>query len=91
MVEKCGCTRYYMPRNKTTPICTAKDLVCSWEENGNFYENIDENPCDCYPACNNIEYELFSVSDDDLEEDMTLGEFFRLKDLKDDKDRFEIL
>ncbi|CAG9810348.1 unnamed protein product [Chironomus riparius] len=93
MIADCGCTRYYIPRNKTVPICTAKDLMCAWNVTGYFYENVDSHPCDCYSACNNIEYELYSVSEDDLDEDMKLGEYFDMDDLRseEESERFTVI
>ncbi|CAG9810349.1 unnamed protein product [Chironomus riparius] len=86
-IAKCGCVRYFMPRDMTTSVCTAKDLVCSWTEMVNYYENIELNPCGCYHSCNYIEYELFSITETDVEDDMILGQFFTMDDLKNEEDR----
>jgi amiloride-sensitive sodium channel len=73
-LTKHGCVRYYMPRFKSTPICTTKELDAVSYTEIDFEDGLDSNQCDCYPPCNNINYELFSMAEINLLPDMNYGD-----------------
>jgi hypothetical protein len=79
-LSKHGCVRYYMPRDSSTPICTTKVLDNVIISEIEFEDASDTNHCDCYPPCNNIQYELFSWAEINLLPEMNYGENFDFRD-----------
>jgi amiloride-sensitive sodium channel len=75
-LSKHGCVRYYMPRDSLTQICTTKVLDDEISSEIEFEDASDTNHCDCYPPCNNIQYELYSWAEINLLPDMNYGENF---------------
>ncbi|CAH1733825.1 unnamed protein product [Chironomus riparius] len=81
-LNKHGCVRYFMPRDKSTPLCTSKDLQAVSFTEIDFEDNADGHQCDCYPPCNNIQYELFSWAEINLLPDMNFGEHFDFRRIR---------
>ncbi|XP_070508797.1 pickpocket protein 28-like [Chironomus tepperi] len=76
----CGCVKYFMPRNSSTPVCDISKLQCAEEANDNWLENdksYRENsmPCNCYPSCSTIKYDVISSTDMDFKTEKTLKAF----------------
>lgn len=58
-LKKCGCVKFYMPRDKNTKICTFTQLECRWNSSHkltSFYTEDEMMACDCYSPCNDIKY-----------------------------------
>lgn len=56
-LDACGCVLFWMPRNQTTSVCKFSDLQCI--EDTRSHKNKKFKPtCSCYPACNDIKYEV---------------------------------
>lgn len=51
---KCGCVKFYMPRDKNTKVCTYAQLEC--KQNANYNTEIEMLACACYSPCNDIKY-----------------------------------
>jgi len=79
-LTKCGCVKYFMPRNSSTPVCDITKLECAEDANDNWLEN-DQNyrensmPCNCYPSCSTIKYDVLSSMDMDFKTEKTLEAF----------------
>ncbi|KAL7011593.1 hypothetical protein ACKWTF_014336 [Chironomus riparius] len=58
-LSKCGCVRYYMPRDNITRICQSIHLPCVNRAYNTFIN--DHQQCNCLTACNYVEYELISI------------------------------
>ncbi|CAG9811450.1 unnamed protein product [Chironomus riparius] len=79
-LTKCGCVKYFMPRNSSTPVCDITKLECAEDANDNWLENDQsyrENamPCNCYPSCSTIKYDVLSSMDMDFKTEKTLKIF----------------
>ncbi|CAB3220489.1 unnamed protein product [Arctia plantaginis] len=60
MLDVCRCVYYYMPKNKTTPICGKSDAKC-YANMSKIIPGQDTSCKECLPACNELAYsERFS-------------------------------
>jgi amiloride-sensitive sodium channel len=62
-VQKCGCSRVFMPRADETRICNWNDTTCILDIFYDFQEQQADGPsplnlCNCLPPCTNIEYSV---------------------------------
>ena len=79
-LSECGCVKYFMPRNSTTQVCDITKLECaedatdSWLENDKSYRE-NSMPCNCYPSCSTIKYDVLSSMDIDFKTEKTLEIF----------------
>lgn len=69
-VENCGCVKFSMPRNSTTPVCSLLEAACfayameTWP--GNIESKNSDKPCDCLSTCSDIKYEMSVEADSRL-------------------------
>lgn len=82
-MAKCGCVKFSMPRDTSTPVCGAKSVTCYneaedahlWQE---FYDGLSRKEssyshggsteCNCLPSCTSIAYDAeMSQADFDWE------------------------
>ncbi|CAL8093922.1 unnamed protein product [Orchesella dallaii] len=62
-IAKCGCKRYYMPRNASEQLCGPQKFECAEEVKFNKTKNGIRNTCNmCLPSCTEIYYEMQSTS-----------------------------
>lgn len=79
-LDQCGCVKFFMPRNASTPICNLTRLECaeeawdSWLENDKSYLQ-NSMPCNCYPSCAQVKYEIVSNIDSDFDTNKTIQAF----------------
>ena len=57
-ISYCGCVRFWYPRNSTTRICKFSEIDCVNEFRDAFKARNMDSECKCYPACNDIQYEI---------------------------------
>jgi amiloride-sensitive sodium channel len=68
VLENCGCVAFYMPRNSSTKICGLENGPClhkcnfKWPLNDEMADG--KTPCECYPTCNDIEYNVQEIDTD---------------------------
>lgn len=71
-LKLCGCVKFSMPREKETQICDLNKIKCYtnlirlWP----FHDDEKGNDCDCYEACNEIEY---VINHDRIIKDIFIG------------------
>ncbi|XP_044252515.1 pickpocket protein 28-like [Tribolium madens] len=84
---KCGCVKFYMPRDNSTPICGPNSYECT--ENAESELQIKElehkisgrSLCDCKPSCTNLKYSVeTSHSDFYFKEYFKVHNEFKLED-----------
>jgi amiloride-sensitive sodium channel len=79
-LKSCGCVRFYMPHNDSTPVCNITRLECAssaeneWLEQSEDYKH-DSMPCKCYPACAQVKYEVEMFSEVDFPTNKTMEAF----------------
>ncbi|XP_047000469.1 pickpocket protein 28-like [Schistocerca americana] len=58
-VRECGCSAYYMPREKEVPICGGSKMPCVKEAQSRFYGDTKNlTACQCLPGCVEINYNI---------------------------------
>ncbi|XP_044262688.1 pickpocket protein 28-like [Tribolium madens] len=66
-LKRCGCVPFYMPFEKSTPICGYSNFVCKsrarnilldMEMVSEVEKSSDLTDCDCLPSCTTIKYNL---------------------------------
>lgn len=79
-LEKCGCVKFSMPRDKHTRICSQSEVSCyDSAEDGLMLEELNESlksgsgenkrgktDCNCLPSCTSINYDA-EISQADFE------------------------
>lgn len=70
-LRKCGCVKFFMPRDRSTKVCNYSQLECILNATQNFgsiYSEEELLDCSCYSACNNIKYsyEVYRAGVDSL-------------------------
>jgi acid-sensing ion channel, other len=79
-LARCGCVKFFMPRNESTPVCDFFQLKCaldaesSWLENDESYRQ-DSMPCGCFPSCALVKYDVILDSESDFDANGTLKSF----------------
>lgn len=79
-LSKCGCVRFFMPHDKKTPVCNVTRLLCAedaedeWLENDNSYQD-NKMPCECYPSCAEVKYEVLMTDKNDFLASDTLAAY----------------
>lgn len=62
-LHECGCVKFSMPRSNVTPVCDL-DMVDCYLNAYSRWPKYDENsnssamPCNCYPPCTDIKYNV---------------------------------
>lgn len=63
-LAKCGCVKFSMPHDTTTPICGIAKVNCYTFAENDLLEDTDTietsmkiNSCNCLPACTSISYD----------------------------------
>ncbi|GAB0097251.1 pickpocket protein 28 [Sergentomyia squamirostris] len=73
--KKCGCVRFFMPRDNDTLICGTAKVSCynaveyellRAEVTADLQKNYSHSPCNCLPACTSIVYDA-EISQTDVE------------------------
>lgn len=86
-LSKCGCVRFFMPHDKETPVCNVTRLLCAedaeheWLESDKSYQN-NKMPCECYPSCAEVKYEVLMIDKNDFLSGDTLAAY-------DDSEKFQ--
>ncbi|KAL7040442.1 hypothetical protein ACKWTF_000394 [Chironomus riparius] len=68
-LHTCGCVQFSMPRTQNTPICDIDMMKCfqnaarNWPKNDPMSNNSIA-PCECYPPCRDIRYEIAGKTHD---------------------------
>jgi acid-sensing ion channel, other len=58
-LKHCGCVKFSMPRDNSTPICDIDKVSCYYNIELNWPgTDYDGAPCDCLPPCNDIKYTI---------------------------------
>ncbi|XP_047984446.1 pickpocket protein 28-like [Leguminivora glycinivorella] len=65
-IKICGCVSFYMPRNSSTPICSAAKWNCTEEALDRYAAEEDLNDseiskCGCLPSCKDVNYDAETV------------------------------
>lgn len=75
-LHTCGCVQFSMPRTQNTPVCDIDKIKCyqnaarDWPKQDPM-SNTSVAPCECYPPCRDIRYEI-SAKTHDLSEKNSL-------------------
>jgi len=62
-LKVCGCVKFSMPRNSTTPVCIVEKAICyleamkRWPDYEKFNDRF-EATCGCLKTCNDIKYDV---------------------------------
>lgn len=48
-LEKCGCVKFSMPRNRTTKVCNLREVLCTLND-------FEMKSCRCYKPCTEVTY-----------------------------------
>ena len=60
MISRCGCVEFFMIRNSSTRICSARERNCFNKVEENFEKQ--KRPCECFEPCEYVKYDFETIT-----------------------------